>query len=439
MLLVVFNGSFKNMELKDTLEIEETTGGFQPSIEDSFLLNEMDSYPGDSSRFFIGLSKDNSIESTTDDTDILEGNPLEKTAENPLISYQNDISLEDEFDLSSIPTNKPSDFGYDDGRPSSTPFNEDDTDGAMFDISTIDDFIHSNDQNPSPIVDNTPALEPIRIQLDTPILTEEPPAKKVKPPKVKKPSKPIDRKVAIIFTMLISSMMVTMSILFLLWKNKQDKESLYAMKAAMLNHTSSNGKTSVHDSLSHGLEHSTLHESIHTNDTTNHSTIAHDSTNHTNHSTIDTSSALAKSQHSAKTTLQVGNSNTYSKQQTNKPIEPHSTHTTNTNSFKKSVAQNRKDSDINTHKSNNRTTVSSKTTRVPEYALKVHSSYSKVDAYSKAEQLRKEGIENVTVTEQKIRDRTLYNVRYGKFSTLNEAESASQRTTLPSKWIDRTK
>jgi hypothetical protein len=436
LLLVVFNGSFKIMELKDTLEIEETTGGFQPSVEDSFLLNEMDKYPGDSSRFFVGMTNDNSIEPSTEDVDIFEENPLEKTAENPVISYQNDISLEDEFDLSSIPTNKPSDFGYDDGRPSSTPFNEDDTDGAMFDISTIDDFIHSNDQNPTPIVDNTPALEPIRIQLDTPILSEEPPAKKVKPPKVKKPSKPIDRKVAIIFTMLISSMMVTMSILFLLWKQKQAKEELYAMKASVLNHTSPNGKSSALDSIYSTNTHST---STHSQTTTIATHLTSDSASHqlgkstdsSVHSAINKTDSTSIKHQSNKPTTNVAHSSSSNNH--------HSTHTTNTNTLKKSAVHNRKDSDLNTLKSNNRTTVSSKTTRVPEYALKVHSSYSKVDAYSKAEQLRKEGIENVTVTEQKIRDRTLYNVRYGKFSTLNEAESASQRTTLPSKWIDRTK
>lgn len=428
---MVFNGSFKIMELKDTLEIEETTGGFQPSVEDSFLLNEMDSYPGDSSRFFDGISNDNSILPSTDGVDIFEDNPLAKTAENPFISYQNDISLEDEFDLSSIPTNKPSDFGYDDGRPSSTPFNEDDTDGVMFDISTIDDFIHTNDQNPTPIVDNTPALEPIRIQLDTPNLSEEPVVKKVKPPKVKKPSKPIDRKVVIIFTMLISSMMVTMSILFLLWKQKQAKEELYAMKASVLHHTNPHGKSNAADSAHATNEHSATHTVAH---------IASDSTTHKLGTSKDSTltslnfnqDTTSLQHHSHKSTENVAHVSSA-------PNKLHTTHHTQQRPHKKSSTSQREVSDINTLKSNNRTMVSSKSTRVPEYALKVHSSYSKVDAYSKAEQLRKEGIENVTVTEQKIRDRTLYNVRYGKFSTFNEAESASQRTTLPSKWIDRTK
>jgi|GEM_PF-6289970 len=420
------------MQLQDTLEIEETLGGFQASLEDQFLLNELDSYPGDTSRFFSGIhSVKNDISIPTDDTD--EINLTEDIASIP--SYQSDISLDDEFDLSSIPSGKPSDFGYDDGRPSSSPFNEDGGDAAMFDVSEIDDFIHSADQNPTPIVDNSPAVEPIRIQLDEPLFKEEPIQKAVKTPKVKKPSKPLDRKVVIIFTMLVSSLMVTMTILILLWKNKHDKEALYAMKASQLHHTSPNGQKHLDDSTSHSLEHTTPPiNPLEVDSSTLHSAVK-DTSLLSNKISKESKDSVSKSNHSTTPSNNVAHTELQSKVHSS----THSKHTSVATSRKKQKIVSSQDSDNTTSTSNIRSTVSSKTTKTPEYALKVHSSYSKVDAFSKAEQLRKEGIENVTVTEQKIRDRTIYNVRYGKFSSFNEAEAASRKTSLPSRWIDRTK
>jgi len=420
------------MQLKDTLEIEETLGGFQASLEDQFLLNELDSYPGDTSRFFTGIpSASNDI--------IVDSDDFEKTSPtnevDAIPSYQSDISLDDEFDLSSIPTGKPSDFAYDDGRPTSSPFNEDGGDAGMFDVSGIDDFIHSAEQNPTPIVDNSPAVEPMRIQLDEPLFDDEPIAKAVKAPKVKKPSKPLDRKVVIIFTLLVSSMMVTMTVLFLLWKNKQDKEALYALKATQLHHTSPHGQKNAKDSISHG---------VNANTSLGHSTIV-DSNNSQNQSIDSFTVAHDMRKNSTDTMKSKIHSTTPTNDESNSKIHAkvHSTSvsksSTEVSQPKKSKLTASKDSDNRTSSSNNRVMVSSKSSKTPEFALKVHSSYSKVDAYSKAEQLRKEGIENVTVTEQKIRDRTIYNVRYGKFSSFNEAEAASKRTTLPSRWIDRTK
>jgi hypothetical protein len=420
------------MQLTDTLEIEETLGGFQASIEDQFLLNELDSYPGDTSRFFTGIpSESNDILVTSDDyeeTVISEG-------EDAIPSYQSDISLDDEFDLSSIPTGKPSDFGYDDGRPSSSPFNEDGGDASMFDISGVDDFIHSAEQTPTPIVDNSPAVEPIRIQLDEPIFDEEPTPKAVKTPKVKKPSKPLDRRVVIIFTLLVSSMMVTMTILILLWKNKQDKEALYAMKASQLHHTSPHGQKSLQDSLSHGINSKTTVGHASTIDSTIIHSHSKDSTYVTHVVSKESADSLSSKNHSTSPSKVVAHSTPHSKVQSTSVSKS----STEVSKPKKTKIIASKDSDNSTSSSNIRSTVSSKTKVTPEYALKVHSSYSKVDAYSKAEQLRKEGVENVTVTEQKIRDRTIYNVRYGKFSSFNDAEAASKKTSLPSRWIDRTK
>lgn len=420
------------MQLKDTLEIEETLGGFQASLEDQFLLNELDSYPGDTSRFFRGIPSD-SNDIFTESEDFEETSISNEVDSIP--SYQSDISLDDEFDLSSISTGKPSDFAYDDGRPTSSPFNEDGGDAGMFDLSGIDDFIHSADQNPTPIVDNSPAVEPIRIQLDEPLFDDEPIGKAVKAPKVKKPSKPLDRKVVIIFTLLVSSMMVTMTVLFLLWKNKQDKEALYALKATQLHHTSPHGQKNAKDSLSQGVNANTqLGHSTSTYSNNSHtqskdsSVVAHDISK-------KSSDTMSSKIHSSTPT----NDATHSKSHAKVPSTSVSKSSTETFVPKKSKIIASKDSDNSTSSSNNRPTVSSKSSKTPEFALKVHSSYSKVDAYSKAEQLRKEGIENVTVTEQKIRDRTIYNVRYGKFSSFNEAEAASKRTTLPSRWIDRTK
>lgn len=420
------------MQLQDTLEVEETLGGFQASLEDQFLLNELDSYPGDTTRFFSGIPSDNNDIAipTEENEDIITSGD---TASIP--SYQSDISLDDEFDLSAIPTGKPSDFGYDDGRPSSSPFNEDGGDAAMFDLSGIDDFIHSADQNPTPIVDNSPAVEPIRIQLDEPIFDEEPKQKAVKAPKVKKPSKPLDRKVVIVFTMLVSSMMVTMTILILLWKNKHDKEALYAMKATQLHHTSPNGQKTLKDSLSHSLEHNALPVKPTESDSSNVHSADKDSSLLGNKILKETKDSVGKSNHSTTPSNNVAHTAPHSKVHSS----THSKHTPTTLSPKKPRVVASKESDNTNSTSNIRSTVSSKTSKTPEYALKVHSSYSKVDAFSKAEQLRKEGIENVTVTEQKIRDRTIYNVRYGKFSTFNEAEAASRKTSLPSRWIDRTK
>jgi len=422
------------MTLTDKLEIEETLGGFQASTEDQFLLNDLDAYPGNNSRFFPEDSSNPQAVSKDSIDDVLSSgnsgsNDDYSENDDPLASYQNDISFEDEFDISSIPTGKPSDFGHDDGTPTSSPFNEDDTDEDTFNVSNIDDFIHSPEQNPTPRIDNSPAVEPIKIQFDDQESIEEPKAKKVKKSKEKKPSKPLDRKTVIVFAMLISSMMVTMSILFLLWKQKQTKEALYAMKATILNHTSPNGKAKHGDSLSdHIISHSSdsigslLHSSH--SDSIRHITSSEvhgtDSTSN-HHKTVENHST----QHSsiARSTPK------------NHSVEHHSTHkkhAINTTSNINTV-------NYNSSNNNNQKSVSSKHTKSPEFALKVHSSFSKIDAYKKAEQLRNEGVSNVTVSEQKIRDRTIYNVRYGKFSTLDEATTASQKTSIPSRWIDRTK
>lgn len=419
------------MQLQDTLEVEESLGGFQASTEDLFLLNDLDAYPGDTSRFFTGIpSSDDDFLIPTEETE-----EITASTDTSIPTYQSDISLDDEFDLSSIPSGKPSDFGYDDGRPSSSPFNEDGGDASMFDVSGVDDFIHSDDQNPTPIVDNSPAVEPIRIQLDEPLFSDEPTPKATKPPKVKKPSQPLDRKVVIVFTMLISSMMVTMSILFLLWKNKQDKEALYALKATQLHHTSPNGNKSKEDSLAHSVDqHSAVLHST-TADSTHSKAIGKDSALLSDNSHEKSADSGSSANHSTSPTSAVEHKNLHSKTPTTTTTK--STIAPTTSKKSKQIAS--KESDYSPTMSNNRSMASSKSTKTPEYALKVHSSFSKVDAYSKAEQLRKEGVENVTVTEQKIRDRTIYNVRYGKFSSFNDAESASRKTSLPSRWIDRTK
>lgn len=73
----------------------------------------------------------------------------------------------------------------------------------------------------------------------------------------------------------------------------------------------------------------------------------------------------------------------------------------------------------------------------PVFMVQVYSSPSKDDATERLERLRSRNAANISMSEQLIRGKTWYRVRFGSFASRDEAEAAAKQFGLAQCWIDR--
>jgi hypothetical protein len=79
---------------------------------------------------------------------------------------------------------------------------------------------------------------------------------------------------------------------------------------------------------------------------------------------------------------------------------------------------------------------------VPEkgvFMVQIYSSPSREDAESWLGQLKARQVSNAVITEQEIKGRTWYRVRYGNFETKEEARASALKLGYSQSWIDRVK
>lgn len=73
------------------------------------------------------------------------------------------------------------------------------------------------------------------------------------------------------------------------------------------------------------------------------------------------------------------------------------------------------------------------------YIIQIYSSPSKEDALQWLSKLKAKNISDAFISEQKVRDKIWYRVRFGKFTTREEAKNAALRYGFAQTWIDREK
>ncbi len=73
----------------------------------------------------------------------------------------------------------------------------------------------------------------------------------------------------------------------------------------------------------------------------------------------------------------------------------------------------------------------------PVFMVQVYSSPSKDDATERLERLKSRNAANISMSEQLIRGKTWYRVRFGSFASRDEAEAAAKQFGLAQCWIDR--
>lgn len=73
------------------------------------------------------------------------------------------------------------------------------------------------------------------------------------------------------------------------------------------------------------------------------------------------------------------------------------------------------------------------------YIVQIYSSRSKEDASAWLNKLISKSVPDAFISEQTIRDKTWYRVRFGKYSTREEAKNAALRYGYAQTWIDRVK
>lgn len=73
------------------------------------------------------------------------------------------------------------------------------------------------------------------------------------------------------------------------------------------------------------------------------------------------------------------------------------------------------------------------------FTVQIYSSPSKEDAESWLGQLKARQVPDATITEQEIKGRTWYRVRFGKFETKEDARSSALKLGYSKSWIDRIK
>lgn len=73
----------------------------------------------------------------------------------------------------------------------------------------------------------------------------------------------------------------------------------------------------------------------------------------------------------------------------------------------------------------------------PVFTVQVYSSPSKDDATERLERLKSHNAENISMSEQLVRGKTWYRVRFGAFASRDEAEAAAKQHGFAQSWIDR--
>lgn len=73
------------------------------------------------------------------------------------------------------------------------------------------------------------------------------------------------------------------------------------------------------------------------------------------------------------------------------------------------------------------------------YIVQIYSSPSKEDALTWLEKLKDKNIADAFISEQNVRDKVWYRVRFGNFRTRDEAKNAALRYGFAQTWIDRVK
>ena len=79
---------------------------------------------------------------------------------------------------------------------------------------------------------------------------------------------------------------------------------------------------------------------------------------------------------------------------------------------------------------------------VPEvgtFTVQIYSSPSREDAENWLGQLKAQQVPNAVITEQEIKGRTWYRVRYGNFETKEQARASALELGYSQSWIDRIK
>jgi hypothetical protein len=80
---------------------------------------------------------------------------------------------------------------------------------------------------------------------------------------------------------------------------------------------------------------------------------------------------------------------------------------------------------------------SQSTPTLPVFTVQVYSSPSKDDATERLERLKSRNAANISMSEQLIRGKTWYRVRFGSFNSRDEAETAAKQLGFAQCWIDR--
>jgi cell division septation protein DedD len=73
------------------------------------------------------------------------------------------------------------------------------------------------------------------------------------------------------------------------------------------------------------------------------------------------------------------------------------------------------------------------------YIVQIYSSPSREDAQAWLDKLKSNNVPDAFISEQNVRDKTWYRVRFGKYSTREEARNAALRYGFAQTWIDRVK
>lgn len=74
-----------------------------------------------------------------------------------------------------------------------------------------------------------------------------------------------------------------------------------------------------------------------------------------------------------------------------------------------------------------------------EFTVEIYSTPSEDDAQMWLKKLKSRNVENIKITEHKLRDKTIYKVRFGKFSSREDAKTEALKLGYPQTWIDRVK
>ena len=71
------------------------------------------------------------------------------------------------------------------------------------------------------------------------------------------------------------------------------------------------------------------------------------------------------------------------------------------------------------------------------YIVQVYASPSESDANMWLERLKNKNVDNPFISTQKIRDKIWYRVRFGSFTTKDEAFEAAMKLGFSQSWVDR--